>query len=126
MGRWVDMKNDYKTMDTDFMESVWWVFKSIYDKGLIYERNRIVPYCPRCTTPLSNFEVNQGYKDKQSKTVTVKFKRLRELKINIFLLGLLLLGHSIQIFDLLFERILCTLKYSIQQVEIPMYLHQKK
>lgn len=74
MGRWVDMKNDYKTMDTDFMESVWWVFKSIYDKGLIYEGNRIVPYCPRCTTPLSNFEVNQGYKDKQSKTVTVKFK----------------------------------------------------
>ncbi len=74
MGRWVDMKNDYKTMDTSFMESVWWVFKTIYDKGLIYEGNRIVPYCPRCTTPLSNFEVNQWYKDKQSKTVTVKFK----------------------------------------------------
>ncbi len=73
MGRWVDMENDYKTMDTPFMESVWWVFKSIYDKGLVYEGNRIVPYCPRCTTPLSNFEVNQGYKDKQSKTVTVKF-----------------------------------------------------
>lgn len=74
MGRWVDMENDYKTMDAPFMESVWWVFKSIYDKWLIYEGNRVVPYCPRCTTPLSNFEVNQGYKDKQSKTVTVKFK----------------------------------------------------
>nr|MDD3720466.1 class I tRNA ligase family protein [Candidatus Gracilibacteria bacterium] len=74
MGRWVDMENDYKTMDTSFMESVWRVFKNIYDKGLIYEGNRVVPYCPRCTTPLSNFEVNQGYKDKQSKTVTVKFK----------------------------------------------------
>lgn len=74
MGRWVDMENDYKTLDTSFMESVWWVFKTIYDKWLIYEGNRIVPYCPRCTTPLSNFEVNQGYKDKQSKTVTVKFK----------------------------------------------------
>lgn len=74
MWRWVDMENDYKTMDTSFMESVWWVFKNIYDKWLIYEGNRIVPYCPRCTTPLSNFEVNQGYKDKQSKTVTVKFK----------------------------------------------------
>ena len=74
MWRWVDMENDYKTMDTDFMESVWWVFKSIYDKWLIYEWNKIVPYCPRCTTPLSNFEVNQWYKDKQSKTVTVKFK----------------------------------------------------
>lgn len=74
MWRWVDMENDYKTMDTTFMESVWWVFKTIYDKGLIYEGNRIVPYCPRCTTPLSNFEVNQWYKDKQSKTATVKFK----------------------------------------------------
>lgn len=74
MWRWVDMENSYKTMDKEFMESVWWTFKSIYDKGLIYEGNRVVPYCPRCTTPLSNFEVNQGYKDKQDKTLTVKFK----------------------------------------------------
>ncbi len=74
MWRWVDMDHPYKTMDTDFMESVWWVFKSIYDKGLIYEGNRVVPYCTRCCTPLSNFEVNQGYKDKQDKTATVKFK----------------------------------------------------
>jgi isoleucyl-tRNA synthetase len=74
MGRWVDMDNDYKTMDTDFMESVWWTYKTIYDKGLIYEGHRVVPYCPRCSTPLANFEVNQGYKDIQSKTVTVKFK----------------------------------------------------
>lgn len=74
MGRWVDMENDYKTMDTDFMETVWWVYKSLYDKGLIYEWNRVVPYCPRCSTPLSNFEVNQWYKDKQDKSITVKFK----------------------------------------------------
>ena len=74
MWRWVDIENDYKTMDTNFMESVWRVFKSIYDKWLVYEGHRVVSYCPRCTTPLSNFEVNQGYKDKQSKTVTVKFK----------------------------------------------------
>lgn len=74
MGRWVDMDNDYKTMDTDFMESVWWVFKSIYDKGYVYESYRVVPYCPRCSTPLSNFEVNQGYEDKQDKAVTVKFQ----------------------------------------------------
>jgi len=74
MGRWVDMENSYKTMDSDFMESVWWVYKSLYDKGLIYEGHRVVPYCPRCATPLSNFEVNQWYKDKQDKTVTVKFK----------------------------------------------------
>ncbi len=74
MGRWVDMENSYKTMDSDFMESVWWVYKSLYDKGLVYEGHRVVPYCPRCATPLSNFEVNQWYKDKQDKTVTVKFK----------------------------------------------------
>lgn len=73
-GRWVDMDNDYKTMDTDFMESVWWVFKNIYDKGYVYESYRVVPYCTRCSTPLSNFEVNQGYEDRQDKAVTVKFK----------------------------------------------------
>lgn len=82
MWRWVDMENDYKTMDTSFMESVWRVFKNIYNKWLVYEWNRIVPYCPRCTTPLSNFEVNQWYKDKQSKTVTVKFKVKSENKLN--------------------------------------------
>ncbi|PIE85657.1 isoleucine--tRNA ligase, partial [Candidatus Gracilibacteria bacterium] len=74
MGRWVDMENDYKTMDTDFMESVWWVFSEMYKKGLIYEGHRVVPYSVGMSTPLSNFEVNQGYKDKQDKTVTVKFK----------------------------------------------------
>lgn len=74
MWRWVDMENDYKTMDTSFMQSVWWVFSELYKKGLIYEGYRVVPYCPRCSTPLSNFEVNQGYKDKQDKTATVKFK----------------------------------------------------
>ena len=74
MWRWVDMDDDYKTMDTDFMESIWWVFKSLFDKGYIYESQRIVPYCPRCSTPLSNFEVNQWYEDKQDKSITVKFK----------------------------------------------------
>ena len=74
MGRWVDMENAYHTMDTDFMETVWWVYKELYDKDLIYQGHRVVPYCPRCTTPLSNFEVNQGYKDKQDKTLAVKFK----------------------------------------------------
>lgn len=76
MWRWIDMDNDYKTMDTDFMESVWWVFKSLYDKWYIYESQRVVPYCPRCSTPLSNFEVNQWYEDKQDKSITVKFKVL--------------------------------------------------
>ncbi len=74
MARWVDMDHDYKTMDSDFMESVWWVFKTIYNKGYVYESYRVVPYCIRCSTPLSNFEVNQWYEDKQDKTVTVKFR----------------------------------------------------
>jgi len=56
------------------MESVWWVYKKMYDNDLIYEGYKVVPYCPRCSTPLSNFEVNQGYKDIQDKTITVKFK----------------------------------------------------
>ena len=73
MGRWVNMDQDYKTMDRDFMESVWHVFKRLYDKGAIYESHRVVPYCTRCSTPLSNFEVNQGYKDIQDKAITVKF-----------------------------------------------------
>jgi isoleucyl-tRNA synthetase len=74
MGRWVDFDHDYKTMDLPFMESIWWVFKSLWDKGLIYEGHRVVPYCPRCTTPLSNFETNQGYADVQDPAVTVRFK----------------------------------------------------
>ncbi len=74
MGRWVDMENDYKTMNPEFMESIWWVFKSLWDKDLIYEGHKVVPYCPRCSTPLSNFETNQGYKDKQDPAVTVKFE----------------------------------------------------
>lgn len=72
------MENDYKTLDCDFMESVWWVFKTVHDKGLIYESHRVVPYCPRCSTPLSNFEVNQGYENRQDKAVTVKFKLLNQ------------------------------------------------
>lgn len=74
MGRWVDMDNDYKTMNPEFMESIWWVFKTLWDKGLIYEGHKVVPYCPRCATPLSNFETNQGYKDKQDPAITVKFE----------------------------------------------------
>jgi len=74
MGRWVDMENDYKTMNPDFMESIWWVFSQLWDKDLIYEGHKVVPYCPRCATPLSNFETNQGYKDKQDPAVTAKFE----------------------------------------------------
>ena len=58
MARWVDFENDYKTMDIDFMESVWWVFKRLWDKELIYEVMKVVPYSWRVSTPLSNFEAN--------------------------------------------------------------------
>ncbi|MFP5458414.1 MAG: isoleucine--tRNA ligase [Bacteriovoracia bacterium] len=74
LGRWVDFQNDYKTMDPEFMESVWWVFKSIWDKGLIYQGNKIVPYSPALQTALSNFEATQNYQDIQDPAVTVLFK----------------------------------------------------
>lgn len=71
MGRWVDFDNDYKTMDRPFMETVWWVFRNCFDKGLIYQDYRIQPYSPALATPLSNFEVNQGYRDRQDPAVTL-------------------------------------------------------
>jgi len=74
LGRWVDFQNDYKTMDLTFMESVWWVFKSIWDKGLIYQGNKIVPYSPALQTALSNFEAGQNYQNIQDPAVTVLFK----------------------------------------------------
>lgn len=74
LGRWVDFENDYKTMDKDFMESVWWVFKQAWDKGLIYEGNKIVPYSTELETGLSNFEATSNYQDVQDPAVTVLFK----------------------------------------------------
>ncbi|MBQ1949628.1 MAG: isoleucine--tRNA ligase [Treponema sp.] len=74
MGRWVDFDHDYKTMNPDYMESIWWVAKALWDKGLIYEGKYILPYCPRCSTVLSTHELAQGYKDVQDATVTVRFK----------------------------------------------------
>jgi isoleucyl-tRNA synthetase len=78
MGRWVDLENDYKTMDVNFMESIWWVFKTLWDKGLVYKSGKIVAYSARLTTPLSNFEVNLGYKDTQDPAITMKFKSKEE------------------------------------------------
>jgi isoleucyl-tRNA synthetase len=74
VGRWVDWSDQYRTMDVEFMESVWWVFKTLWDKGLVYEGYKSLAYCPRCATPLSNFEVNQGYQQTQDPSVTVRFK----------------------------------------------------
>jgi len=74
MGRWVDMTLPYRTMDTSYTESVWWSFKEIFNKGLIEKNFKSMHYCPRCGTTLSNFEVNQGYKDIKDISVTVKFE----------------------------------------------------
>ncbi|HPL93243.1 MAG TPA: isoleucine--tRNA ligase [bacterium] len=78
VGRWVDMENAYKTMDVNFMESIWWVFKTLWDKGLIYEGHKSMHICPRCETTLSNFEVNQNYQDVEDLSVIAKFKLLDE------------------------------------------------
>ncbi len=75
VGRWADYTKTYATFDESYIESVWWVFKTIYDKGLVYKDFRSTPYCPRCATPLSNFELNQGYQDNISDpSLFVKFK----------------------------------------------------
>ncbi len=74
MGRWVDFKNGYRTMDRNYMESIWWVFKQLWDQGLIYEGHKILPYCARCATPLSNFEANQGYQEVDDPAITIRFK----------------------------------------------------
>lgn len=71
LGRWVDMENAYRTMDLPFMESIWWVFKELWDKQLIYEGYKAMHLCPRCETTLSNFEVAQGYSDVSDLTTTV-------------------------------------------------------
>ncbi|MBD3282470.1 MAG: isoleucine--tRNA ligase [Candidatus Portnoybacteria bacterium] len=74
LGRWVDMKNDYKTMDLDFMESVWWVFKTLWDKDLIYKGYKSMHICPRCETTLSQSEVTEGYKEVEDISVITKFE----------------------------------------------------
>jgi len=74
LGRWADMENAYKTMDLPFMESVWWVFKRLWDKGLVYEGYRSMHICPRCETTLSQSEVAEGYKMTKDLSVVVKFE----------------------------------------------------
>ncbi len=80
LGRWVDMDHDYRTMDPEYMESIWWVFKQLHTQGLIYEGHKPMHVCPRCQTPLSNFEVTQGYKDIQDYSVTAMFELSDELR----------------------------------------------
>lgn len=74
VGFWADMDNPYVTYHNDYIESVWWSLKEIYSKGLLYKGFKIVPYCPRCGTPLSSHEVAQGYKDVRERSAIAKFK----------------------------------------------------
>ena len=83
IGRWADMKGAFRTMDKPFMESVWWVFKQLYDKGLVYEDYRSMHICPRCETTLSQQEVSEGYKDVKDIAITVKFKVKNPEKIGL-------------------------------------------
>ncbi len=76
MGRWADLENPYKTMDLNFMESIWWVFKRLWEKKLIYQGSKILAYSTRLHTPLSNFEVNLGYKNVQDPSIVVAFQKL--------------------------------------------------
>lgn len=76
MGRWIDMDNDYKTLYPEFMESVWWVFSELFKKDTVYRGVRVMPYSTGCTTPLSNFEAQQNYKDVNDPAVTIGFPLL--------------------------------------------------
>lgn len=73
LGRWIDFDNDYKTMNPSFMESEWWAFKQLFEKGSVYRGYRVMPYSVGCTTPLSNFEAQQNYKDVLDPAVSVAF-----------------------------------------------------
>ena len=73
VGFWADMDDPYVTYDNNFIESEWWALKQIWEKGLLYKGHKIVPYCPRCGTPLSSHEVAQGYKDVKERSATAKF-----------------------------------------------------
>ena len=95
LGRWADMDDDYKTMDKEYMESIWWVFKSLWDKGLIYEGYKSMHICPRCETTLSQHEVSEGYEDVIDLSGTFKFRiknlelRIKDLNLNddVFILA---------------------------------------
>jgi isoleucyl-tRNA synthetase len=87
VGRWADYDQAYSTLDNNYIESVWWVFSRLWKKDLVSRNYRVSPYCPRCATTLSNFEVNQGYKETRDKSIYVKFKVIenKELKDAFFL-----------------------------------------
>ena len=73
IGFWVDMSDAYYTFDNDYIETVWWLLRQIWDKGLLYQGFKVVPYCPRCGTAISSHEVAQGYKDVTEDSIYVRF-----------------------------------------------------
>ena len=77
-GRWIDFDRDYKTMDCNFMESVWWTFKQIYNKGLVYRGSRIMPFSTACNTVLSNFEAGSNYKDVNDPAIIITFPMVED------------------------------------------------
>ncbi|KAK2196569.1 bifunctional Rossmann-like alpha-beta-alpha sandwich fold/Aminoacyl-tRNA synthetase [Babesia duncani] len=77
-GRWIDFDNDYKTMNVSYMETLWWIFKNLYDKNLVYRGFQVMPYSTSCTTPVSNFEANLNYKSVSDPSVFVAFKCIDE------------------------------------------------
>jgi len=80
MGKWIEFDNSYKTMDNTYMETVWYIFKKIYNEGFVYKGKKVLFYCPRCETPLSNFEISMdnSYKDVTEESITAKFKLKEE------------------------------------------------
>ena len=74
IGFWIDLDDAYRTLDNDYIESVWWALRQIWDKGLLYEGHKVVPYCPRCGTALSSHEVALGYRDVVDPSVYVRFR----------------------------------------------------
>ncbi|CAN6638567.1 hypothetical protein TRVA0_017S00672 [Trichomonascus vanleenenianus] len=83
LGRWIDFENDYKTLYPTFMESVWWVFSQLYTKDNVYRGYRVMPYSTGCTTPLSNFEAQQNYKDVQDPAVTIAFPLVEDPNVKL-------------------------------------------
>lgn len=87
IARWVDFEHSYATLDNTYMESIWWVFQQIWKKKLIYRGHKSMHICPRCETPLSNFEVSLGYKDVTDPSVTVKFRLVDGIYKDVFVLA---------------------------------------
>jgi isoleucyl-tRNA synthetase len=83
MGRWIDFRNDYKTLEPSFMESVWWVFSQLYEKGQVYRGFRIMPYSFGCSTVLSNFEANSNYMDVIDPAVVVSFPLVQDPSVSL-------------------------------------------